>query len=65
MKLYTSLERVENELKHAGIGETESLTPSQLYPYDSMHYEGYEAVEAAIRDLQVRVRVFAQVAALH
>jgi hypothetical protein len=55
MKLYTSLDRVENELRNAGIGETESLTPAQLYPYDSMHYEGYDAIEEAVQTLKVQL----------
>jgi len=47
MKLYTHLDRIQAELRVAGLGET--LTAETLSEYDSMHYLGNEAIRNAIQ----------------
>lgn len=48
MKLYQHFERVDRELAAAGIDEGSPLTAEDLYPFDSMHYGGVQAVQEAI-----------------
>lgn len=54
MKLYAHVERIHNELRALGIGETEPLSVSQLTPFDQYHYFGTAAVDEAIEALGLR-----------
>ena len=48
MKLYSHLERINNELVDAGLDPDGPLTVADLSPFDNLHYHGTEAVEQAI-----------------
>lgn len=47
MPLYVDIDRVVNQLRAAGVGPDDPLTPDQLYPLDQLHYYGVDAVRAA------------------
>ena len=47
MPLYVHVDRINNELAALGIGVDETLTPTQLFPFDQYHYHGTDAVHAA------------------
>ena len=49
MKLYHHIDRVVNELRELGKGETEALRIDELTGFDQLHYHGTEAVDEAIR----------------
>jgi cyclopropane fatty-acyl-phospholipid synthase-like methyltransferase len=51
MKLYSDIERVDNELRALGIMDGQSIDPATLAKFDSMHYEGDSAVAAAVSAL--------------
>ena len=52
MPLYSTIERVRNELRELGAPQT--LTASQLYPFDQIHYRGTDAVRDAAVALHLR-----------
>ena len=54
MKLYSRVDRIYDDLRHAGIGPNDPLTVADLLPFDQYHYFGAEAVDEAIRELAVR-----------
>jgi cyclopropane fatty-acyl-phospholipid synthase-like methyltransferase len=45
MPLYSTIQRIRNELKE--LGSAGALTPEQLYPFDQIHYRGIDAVREA------------------
>src|SRR5688572_29279556 len=45
MPLYSTIERIRNELRELVPGA--ALTPEQLYPFDQIHYRGTDAVRDA------------------
>ena len=51
MQLYTDIERIDNELRARGIEEGSEVEPHVLPKIDSMHYEGDDAIMAAIQAL--------------
>ena len=53
MQLYSRVERVYDDLRHAGIGDDDPLTVEALSAFDQYHYFGAEAVEEAIRALNI------------
>ena len=53
MQLYSQVERVYDDLRHAGIGDDDSLTVEALSAFDQYHYFGAEAVHEAIRALNI------------
>ena len=57
MKLYSSFERVDNELRELGIADGAKLDAATLFPFDSLHYEGTDACDAAIAALRDETRV--------
>ena len=48
MKLYLRVERIYDELRHAGIGEDDPLAVAELLPFDQYHYFGAQAVDEAM-----------------
>ena len=54
MKLYTHIDRVFNELAEMGIGESDSLTESELCRFDQLHYHGTEALDVAAKMIGAR-----------
>lgn len=54
MKLYSNIERIDRELQELGIAEGMPIDPAQLFALDSLHYEGTDAVDAAIDMLGLR-----------
>lgn len=48
MKLYTNVERIQNELAARGMLQSEYIDPFALCEIDSMHYEGISVIEAAM-----------------
>ncbi len=48
MKLYTNVERIQNELAARGMLKSDYIDPIALCEIDSMHYEGMSAIEAAM-----------------
>lgn len=53
MELYNDIQRIENELKARGISDGDSVDPRVLSSIDSMHYEGDDAIVAAIKALNL------------
>ena len=53
MKLYSDIERIDNELRELGVANGASIDPTQLFALDSLHYEGTEACDAAITALNL------------
>ena len=53
MELYNDIQRIENELKARGISDGDSVDPRVLSSIDSMHYEGDDAITAAIKALNL------------
>lgn len=51
MQLYTDIERIDNELRARGIEDGSDVEPHVLSQIDSMHYEGDDAILAAIQAL--------------
>ena len=49
MELYNDIVRIENELRARGIGCDDAVDPHVLSTIDSMHYEGDNAIRAAIK----------------
>ena len=47
-RLYSDIERIDNELRERGVAAGAPLTAPQLFAIDSLHYEGDAAVEAGI-----------------
>jgi cyclopropane fatty-acyl-phospholipid synthase-like methyltransferase len=50
MKLYSNIERIENELLQAGVAAGGPIKVDQLFALDSLHYEGTAAVDAGIEE---------------
>lgn len=48
MKLYSNIDRIEKELEEMGCSHSSALTQEALSPFDSMHYDGDKAVQAAL-----------------
>lgn len=48
MQLYSHVDRIYNDLRAAGIKETDPLTVDMLVPFDQLHYFGTDAVDEAI-----------------
>lgn len=55
MKLYSNIDRIENELKCLGYAPSSPLKQEILSAFDSMHYKGDAAIQAAL-DVHVHVR---------
>ncbi len=53
MQLYSRVERVYDDLRHAGIGDDDPLTVETLSAFDQYHYFGTEAVAEAISTLNI------------
>ena len=53
MPLYSTIERVLNELAAQGLAGSAPLSPEQLFPFDQIHYHGTAAVQRAIDTLQL------------
>jgi cyclopropane fatty-acyl-phospholipid synthase-like methyltransferase len=53
MKLYTNVERIQNELAARGMLESEYINPLSLCEVDSMHYKGMSAIEAVIAAMKL------------
>ena len=54
MQLYTDIERIDNEIRARGIDDsTSEIDVHLLSQIDSMHYEGDDAIMAAIRLLNL------------
>jgi len=53
MKLYTSIERIENELAARGMLQSEFIDPVALSEIDSMHYMGMSAIAASIEAMKL------------
>ena len=53
MELYNDIVRIENELRARGIGCDDAIDPHVLSSLDSMHYEGDDAIRAAIKSLDL------------
>ena len=53
MELYNDIVRIENELRARGIGDDDAVEPHVLSSIDSMHYEGDDAIRAAIKALDL------------
>mmetsp|Transcript_19364 Transcript_19364/g.32102 ORF Transcript_19364/g.32102 Transcript_19364/m.32102 type:complete len:305 (-) Transcript_19364:367-1281(-) len=53
MELYNDILRIDNELKARGISDDDSVDPRVLSSIDSMHYEGDDAIVAAIKALNL------------
>ena len=49
MKLYRHVDRVLTELQYLGKSERETLSASELTPFDQLHYHGTESVDEAVR----------------
>ena len=49
MPLYSTIERIRNELR--ALGDPATVTPEQLYAFDQIHYRGTDAVRDAARVL--------------
>jgi sarcosine/dimethylglycine N-methyltransferase len=49
MKLYTHVERIDNELAELGLGPEDELTVAQLSAFDQLHYHGTEALDGALQ----------------
>lgn len=49
MKLYTHVERIDNELAELGLGPADELTVAQLSAFDQLHYHGTEALDCALQ----------------
>jgi cyclopropane fatty-acyl-phospholipid synthase-like methyltransferase len=49
MKLYRHVDRVLTELQYLGKSEQETLSASELTPFDQLHYHGTESVDEAVR----------------
>ena len=47
-RLYSDIERIDNELRERGVAAGAPLAAPQLFAIDSLHYEGDAAVEAGI-----------------
>ena len=48
MKLYRHVDRVLTELQYLGKSEQETLSASELTPFDQLHYHGTESVDEAV-----------------
>jgi 2-polyprenyl-3-methyl-5-hydroxy-6-metoxy-1,4-benzoquinol methylase len=48
MKLYSNIDRIEKELENMGYSESSALSQEILSKFDSMHYDGDKAIQAAL-----------------
>ncbi|MEM7423596.1 MAG: class I SAM-dependent methyltransferase, partial [Pseudomonadota bacterium] len=53
MKLYSQVERIHNDLASVGIGREDPLSLDVLTRFDQLHYHGTDAVDEAIRRLDL------------
>ena len=53
MKLYDHVERIKNELREIGLGNSVPLVASDLTPFDQYHYLGTQSVDDAARALGI------------
>ena len=53
MQLYSRVERIYDDLRHAGIADHDPLTVEALSAFDQYHYFGTAAVDEAIRALDI------------
>src|SRR5256885_1948693 len=53
MPLYINVERIHSELTELGIGGDATLRPEQLFPFDQYHYNGVDAVRAAVEAIGI------------
>ena len=53
MKLYTNVERIDNELAEIGKKADDQLTVAELSQFDQLHYHGTEALDTAIKILNL------------
>jgi sarcosine/dimethylglycine N-methyltransferase len=51
MKLYTHVERIDNELAELGKSPSDPLNVAQLSPFDQLHYHGTDAIDEALASL--------------
>ena len=51
MKLYTHVERIENELAELGRVPADELTVDELSAFDQLHYHGTDALDHALQRL--------------
>ncbi len=56
MKLYSRVERVYAQLRHAGIADGEPVPPGVLWQFDQYHYGGTDAVDEGIARLALEPR---------
>jgi len=54
MKLYSDVHRIYNELAVLGIAPGQDLRVDQLTPFDQFHYNGTDAVDAALNVLNLK-----------
>ena len=54
MKLYSRVDRVYAQLRHAGIGDGDPIPPDLLSRFDQYHYHGTEAVDEGIARLALK-----------
>lgn len=53
MQLYSHVDRIYNDLRAAGIKESDPLTADMLVPFDQLHYYGTDAVDEAIEQAKI------------
>lgn len=53
MKLYSSVDRIYNELRALGKADDDTLTITDLVAFDQYHYHGIDAVQAATQLLKI------------
>jgi len=51
MKLYTHVERIENELAELGKSAGDALSVEKLCAFDQLHYHGTDALDVALRQI--------------
>lgn len=51
MKLYTHVERIDNELAELGYGPADALGVDELSTFDQLHYHGTDAIDLALHML--------------
>ena len=53
MKLYNFIDRVYNELRELGKATSGPLSVSELSSFDQLHYHGTQAIDFAIKKLNI------------
>jgi sarcosine/dimethylglycine N-methyltransferase len=54
MKLYTHVERIENELAELGRGPDDDLSVDELSAFDQLHYHGTDALDSALQMIDAK-----------